>query len=115
MSDRPGSEAGGSSEEWTPDHGASAERTRFAWRRTALSAAVVGLLAARPAFHPDAGVPQWTTAALSGLGWSALVAIAYRRARALRQRPPHPGRRTIPAYALITVALAALAGLVVML
>jgi uncharacterized membrane protein YidH (DUF202 family) len=97
------------------DHGAAAERTRLAWRRTALSAGVVGLLAARPAFHPDAGVPQWITAALSGLGWSFLVAIAYRRARALKKSPPHPGRRTIAAYALTTVALAALASLVVML
>ncbi|WP_250001864.1 DUF202 domain-containing protein [Actinoplanes sp. M2I2] len=101
--------------DWTPDHGASAERTRLAWRRTVLSASVVGLLAARPAFHPDAGAPQWIGAALGGLGWSILVALAYRRARGLGRRPPHPGRRTITAYAVTTVALAALASLVVML
>jgi uncharacterized membrane protein YidH (DUF202 family) len=100
---------------WTPDHGASAERTRLAWRRTALSATAVGLLAVRPAFHPDAGPAQWITAALAGLGWSVLIALAYRRARALKQRPPHPGRRAIAAYALTTVLLAALAGLIVML
>ncbi|MBU2662026.1 DUF202 domain-containing protein [Actinoplanes bogorensis] len=102
-------------QEWTPDHGASAERTRLAWRRTALSATVAGLLAARPAFHPDAGPAQWITAAVAALCWSLLIRIAYRRARALKQRPPHPGRRSITAYALITVALAGLAGLVVML
>ncbi|MBM2617462.1 DUF202 domain-containing protein [Actinoplanes sp. LDG1-06] len=102
-------------QEWTPDHGASAERTRLAWRRTGLSATVVGLLALRPAFHPDAGAAQWILAALSGLGWTFLIALAYRRARALRRRPPHPGRRAITAYALLVVALAALAGLVVML
>jgi uncharacterized membrane protein YidH (DUF202 family) len=101
--------------EWTEDHGASAERTRLAWRRTVLSATVVGLLAVRPAFHPDAGAAQWISAALGGIGWSVLVALAYRRARGLDRRPPLPGRRTITAYALITVALAALAGLVVML
>jgi hypothetical protein len=100
---------------WTPDHGASAERTRLAWRRTALSAGVVVLLAARPAVHPDAGPGQWITAALAGLGWSVLVALAYRRARALRQRPPHAGRRSITAYALTTVGLAVLAGVIVML
>lgn len=104
-----------SAPEWTPDHGASAERTRLAWRRTGLSASVVGLLVVRPAFHPEAGVPQWITAALGGLGWSLLVALAYRRARGLDRRPPHPGRRTITAYALTTVALAGLASLVVML
>ncbi len=103
------------SEEWTPDHGASAERTRLAWRRTALSVTVVGLLAVRPAFHPDAGPAHWITAALAALGWAAMVAIAYRRARALGKRPPHPGRRTITAYAMTTVALAVVAGLVVML
>lgn len=100
---------------WTPDHGASAERTRLAWRRTALSAGVVVLLAVRPAFHPDAGPALWITAALSGAGWSFLVALAYRRARALRSRPPHPGRRSVTAYALTTAALAVLAGLIVML
>ena len=101
--------------EWTPDHGASAERTRLAWRRTVLSATAVGLLAARPAFDPDAGPAQWITAALAGSGWSVLVALAYRRARALGKRPPHPGRRAVVAYAATTVALAMLAGLVVML
>lgn len=101
--------------EWTEDHGASAERTRLAWRRTGLSATVVGLLAARPVFGPDAGAAQWINAALGAIGWSVLVALAYRRARGLDRRPPQPGRRTITAYALITVALAALAGLVVIL
>ena len=101
--------------EWAPDHGASAERTRLAWRRTALSATVVGLLAVRPAFRPDAGPALWITTAIGGLGWSVLVALAYRRARALRRRPPYPGRRSISAYAFITVALAVLAGLIVML
>ncbi|WP_250027390.1 DUF202 domain-containing protein [Paractinoplanes maris] len=100
---------------WTPDHGAAAERTRLAWRRTVLSASVVGLLAARPAFHPDAGPREWVTAALSALGWTVLVALAYRRARGLGRRPPHPGRRTIAAYALTTIALAVLASSVVML
>lgn len=99
----------------TDDHGASAERTRLAWRRTGLSAAAVGLLAARPAFSPDAGAVRWLTAAGAMAGWTALVALAYRRTRGLRARPPLPGRRAVLAYALITVGLAALGGVVVML
>ena len=97
------------------DHGASAERTRLAWRRTALSGGVVALLACRPAVDPTAGGTKWIAAALAMLGWSVLVAVAYRRMRGLAVDPPRPGRRTMTAYALTTVALATLGGLVVML
>ena len=99
----------------TDDHGASAERTRLAWRRTGLSATVVGLLAARTAFSPDAGLGRWLVAAGAMTGWAALIALAYRRARGLRVSPPRPGRRTILMYALITVGFAVLGGLVVTL
>jgi uncharacterized membrane protein YidH (DUF202 family) len=97
------------------DPGASAERTRLAWRRTGLSATVVGLLTARPAFHPDAGVLAWLVAALGMAAWVVLIGLAYRRSNALRRTPPQPARRAVPAYALIAAALAALGGLVVML
>jgi hypothetical protein len=97
------------------DPGASVERTRLAWRRTSLSGTVVALLAARPAFDPRAGVPAWLAAALAMTAWVALVALGHRRTRALRAEPPRPGRRAIAAYALITVSLAVLGGLVVML
>jgi hypothetical protein len=98
-----------------PDTGAAAERTRLAWRRTGLSATAVGLLAARPAVRPDAGPLAWLTAALAMAGWVAIIAIGYRRSHGLRRRPPRPGRRLIPVYALLTAALAVLGGLVVML
>jgi uncharacterized membrane protein YidH (DUF202 family) len=97
------------------DHGASAERTRLAWRRTGLSATAVGLLAARPAFRPGAGVAAWLVAALAMAGWATLVAVAQRRARGLGERPPRPGRRTITGYAWVTVGMAILGGLIVML
>jgi hypothetical protein len=45
----------------------------------------------------------------------ALIAIAYRRSYGLRSLPPRPGRRAIPAYAMLAAALAVLGGLVVML
>jgi hypothetical protein len=98
-----------------PDRGAAAERTRLAWRRTGLSATAVALLAARPSFRPEAGVLAWLIAALAIAGWAAMITLAYRRARGLGSVPPRPGRRVIPAYALLAAALAALGGLVVML
>ncbi|MCA2217299.1 DUF202 domain-containing protein [Jidongwangia harbinensis] len=99
----------------TPDPGASAERTRLAWRRTGLSAAAVGLLAARPAFTPDATPPRVLLAAAAMTGWVILVRLSYLRVRGLRRGPPQPGRRTVVAYAWVTVGLAIIGGLVVTL
>jgi len=99
----------------TPDHGASAERTRLAWRRTGLSATAVGLLAVRPAFEPGAGPVTWLLAAAAMIAWVALVALAYRRVRGLATLPPRPARRIVPVYALTAAAFAVLGGLVVML
>jgi uncharacterized membrane protein YidH (DUF202 family) len=100
---------------WTPDHGASAERTRLAWRRTGLSATAVGLLAARPAFAPHAGAGFTLVAAAAMAFWAALIGLAYRRSAGLGVRPPRPSKRTIAAYAVITAGFAVLGGLVVVL
>lgn len=97
----------------TTDPGASAERTRLAWRRTGLSAAVVALLAARPAFTPGVGPGTYLAAAAALAGWAALVGLGYRRARGLAADPPLPGQRTITAYAAITVAFALLGSVLV--
>jgi Domain of unknown function (DUF202) len=96
------------------DRSAGAERTRQAWRRTALSATVVGLLAARPAFAPWPGAGTLLLAAAAMAGWTALVALAYRRTRGLAAAPPQPGRGSIAASAWITVGFAVLGGLVVL-
>ena len=98
-----------------PDPGASAERTRLAWRRTGMSATVVALLVARPAFTPGATADVFLVAAAAMAGWAALIALAYRRARGLNARPPRPGQRTITAYAAMTVAFAVLGTALVML
>jgi hypothetical protein len=90
------------------DPGASAERTRLAWRRTGLSATAVALLAARPAFVPGAGAGTYLAAAAALAGWAGLVGLAYRRSHGLDAEPPVPGQRTITAYAAITVAFAIL-------
>jgi len=100
---------------WTRDHGASAERTRLAWRRTGLSATAVGLLAARPAFTPHAGPAAGLIAAAAMAGWAVLVGLAYRRSGGLAANPPRPGGRTITTYASVTVIFAVLGGLVVLL
>ena len=97
------------------DHGASAVRTRLAWRRTGLSATAVGVLAVRPAFAPPAGTASVLVAAAAMAGWAALIALAYLRAQGLNVRPPRPGRRTVTAYALITIGFAVIGGLVVTL
>jgi uncharacterized membrane protein YidH (DUF202 family) len=96
------------------DHGASAERTRLAWRRTGLSASAVGLLALRPAFRPDAGVEAYLIAAAAMAGWAVLIALAYRRARGLAARLPARSRHAVPLYALTAAAFAAL-GVVIVL
>jgi Domain of unknown function (DUF202) len=96
------------------DRGASAERTRLAWRRTALSGTVVGLLAVRPAFAPRAGAAALLLAAAAMVGWAVLMALAYRRTRGLAATPPKPGGGSIPASAWITVGFAVLGGLVVL-
>lgn len=95
------------------DPGASAERTRLAWRRTGLSATAVALLAARPAFTPGAGPGTHLAAAAALAGWAALVGLGYRRARGLSADPPQPGQRTITAYAAITLAFAILGSVLV--
>jgi uncharacterized protein DUF202 len=98
-----------------PDPGASAERTRLAWRRTGLSATAAALLAARPAFRPEAGGPALLVAALAMIAWVLMIALAYRRSWALGRTPPVPARRAVPAYALITAVLATLGGVAVLL
>lgn len=97
-----------------PDPGLSAQRTRLAWRRTAMSAAVVALLAVRPTVGAPTDPAGLVAGSAALIGWAALTAVAYRRARGLNRSPPLPGRRTVPAAALITCVFA-LIGLLLLL
>ncbi len=97
------------------DPGASAERTRLAWRRTGLSAGVVALLMLRHAFEPGAGLVIFLMVAAGLIGWALLVGISYRRARGLNAWPPRRGERTVAAYALVTAGLSVVGTVLVML
>ncbi|GAB1642707.1 DUF202 domain-containing protein [Krasilnikovia sp. MM14-A1259] len=95
------------------DHGASAERTRLAWRRTGLSATAVGLLMLRPAFVPHPGATTVLAVAAAMAIWAVLVALGYRRVHGLIARPPRPGRHTVIAYALLCASFAVCGAVVV--
>jgi hypothetical protein len=97
------------------DPGVARERTRLAWRRTGLSAAAVGLLAVRPALNPDDGPGRMVLAALAMAVWSAMVAVAYRRAGRLNRPLPAAARGAVLGYAALTVGIAIIGGLVVTL
>jgi uncharacterized membrane protein YidH (DUF202 family) len=96
-----------------PPDGASAERTRLAWRRTMLAMTAVALLTIRLAVRDD--VDGWTGDAwsgtaigLTGIGWLAALWLSQRRIRAMAARKPAGIGRTLPAAALLMVAFALL-------
>ncbi|WP_069814261.1 DUF202 domain-containing protein [Streptomyces sp. TP-A0874] len=92
----------------TRDPGLQPERTRLAWRRTTLSAAVVGALAVRLVTEHGNGARGLAAVSLVGLAWLALLLLAHFRIRALTSvRPPLLSPRTAFAAAGCVFALAA--------
>ncbi|MFC7219340.1 DUF202 domain-containing protein [Streptomyces polyrhachis] len=86
------------------DPGAQPERTRLAWRRTTLAAAVAALLGVRAAVH-GSGPAAYAAAVV--LVWLALLALAQRRIGALAAaRPAVVALGTVWGTALCVVALA---------
>ncbi len=87
--------------------GASAARTRLAWRRTVLATTAVTALtirlAARGGFTPLRAV----AIALALATWLAQLLIAQRRIRAMAVAQPRDISRTLPTVALATTAYAA--------
>jgi uncharacterized membrane protein YidH (DUF202 family) len=88
--------------------GASAERTRLAWRRTVLSTTAVALLTIRVAVSD--GISPWTALAIAAscLGWLAGLWLAQRRIHSMSDREPRNIGRTLPAIALTMVGFAVL-------
>ncbi len=94
-------------EQRQPD-GASAERTRFAWRRTVLTASVVAILTIRVIVHEE--LTAWRSVAIpiTCIGWLTGLWLAQRRIHAMASRQPAAIGRTLPAIALLVVAFAIL-------
>lgn len=87
--------------------GASAERTRLAWRRTVLAVTVVALLTVRLAVRHGLGPAGGLAIAAAVGSWLFLLWISSRRIQAMAaDRPPATSVRLPLAVALVTVAFA---------
>jgi uncharacterized membrane protein YidH (DUF202 family) len=88
--------------------GSSAERTRLAWRRTALAITLVALLTIRIAVKDGISVGAGFAIAAATLGWLFAMWLTQRRVHAMAERPPRRIGRTLPAIALVMVGFALL-------
>ena len=98
------------------DPGLQPERTRLAWRRTALALTAVALLAARLAVHPVTPVRLAGLVAVTAL-WAVILAVGHHRVQALARPGPlaaAEARRWLPTLALVVIGYAALGVLLVL-
>lgn len=87
------------------DTAAQPERTRLAWRRTALTATVTALLAARFALVEGESALQLVLTALIALTWVGFLVGVQRRIFRLRDARPTPMNAPWPLLAALTVLL----------
>jgi len=99
---------------WSGAEGASAERTRLAWRRTALASTAVVLLTVRLATRDRFTVLGALAVAAALLVWLAQMWLTQRRIHAIDRHEPTEVMRTLPALTLTTIAFAMLAVLLVL-
>jgi uncharacterized membrane protein YidH (DUF202 family) len=94
---------------------ASAERTRFSWRRTALSQTICALLFIRLAATAHPVELAAIAGALAMLGWLVALAIGQRRITAMNTKIPVSPRRSLPITAAFVVELALVGTVLVVL
>ncbi|MBV1848778.1 DUF202 domain-containing protein [Catellatospora tritici] len=116
----PGAQPGGSesqpgdSESQPGDPGAQAERTRLAWRRTALAATVCALLLVRLSVARGLDAAGAVGLSLTALVWLALLWVTQRRIRAMGVPDPAGVGRALTAVALSCLGLGLLGVLLIL-
>ncbi|MFH9662837.1 DUF202 domain-containing protein [Streptomyces sp. NPDC017248] len=97
------------------DPGLQPERTRLAWRRTTLSAAVAAVLAVRTALRGGPTAAGVLACAVTCALWLGFLRVAHHRVRALAAspRPSALAPRQATAAVLYAVALAVCAAVLV--
>ncbi len=99
---------------WSGADGASAERTRLAWRRTALASTAVVLLTVRLATRDRFTVLGALAIAAALLVWLAQMWLTQRRIHAIDRHEPTEVMRALPALSLTAIAFALLAVVLVL-
>ena len=99
---------------WSGADGASAERTRLAWRRTALASTAVVLLTVRLAIRDRFTVLGALVIAAALLVWLAQMWLTQRRIHAIDRHEPTQVMGALPALSLTAIAFALLAVLLVL-